>query len=227
MDRLRILLIDNSEGTHKLLQDQLHKIHSARFDVDLVNSKLEDPAAPAKAMTCDAVLFGEHVSGPTVARLTKHLRSSGVNAPVVVLTRQSEAHVNASLRKAGVDDMLNVADIDSPVFGWTFLSTLKHVGIRRKAQEFDSLQLRLQQVNDALTHITHELSTPIGTIRSVIDRAEHGSLSSKNKAAVLHALAENVNKVDEQLKELMHIRQRLGETTKVVNKALNARSKSA
>ena len=137
-----------------------------------------------------------------------------------MLTRQSEAVVSSRLKNAGVDDMLNVLEISTPVFGWTFLSLLQHTGMKKKAAEYETIQARLRHVNEALEEITKKMNAPIGVIRSAVK-----TLNGHQKH-VTTLLNENVTLMEQQLHELLEIRQKLGKETKVINKYLAVKSRS-
>ena len=144
--------------------------------------------------------------------------------PILMLTKQSEARVPRNLRKAGVDDMLNIAEIDTPLFSWTFMSILKQAEIQKKAEEFDVIKNRLQTVNRSLAFITHEINNPLGVIRLALYHLENPNLAKKKKKTFFKLLADNVKKVDAQMEKLQEVRTQLGEDASILTKILLTRT---
>ncbi len=80
---------------------------------------------------------------------------------------------------------------------------------RRKASEYDYLRERLASVKRSLTTLMGELNTPLSVIRLAVYHLEH-SKPSRAKRDLYHSLmVENVERIEEKLKELYHIRRLL------------------
>jgi signal transduction histidine kinase len=170
------------------------------------------------------ILFGENTPQANIIQLTKLFRLHGYTIPILMLTKQSEARVPRSLKKLGVDDMLNVAEIGTPLFSWTFMSTLKHAELRKKAEEFDVIRGRLQSADESLANITHEINNPLGVIKLALYHLENPNLESHKKEIFFKLLVANIEKVDIQMKELREVRRRLGDDTTTLAKIFSATS---
>ena len=224
METIQVLLIDSKDAIKSLLEKQLERTHSIKFCVSLMNSKIGERELDNTSQMWDVVLFGENTPLSTVAQLAKLFRLRRHAIPILMLTRQSEARLPRNLQKAGVDDILNIAEIDTPLFSWTFMSTLKQAEVRKKAEEFDVIRNRLHSVNESLGNITHEINNPLGIIKLALFHLENPNISDEKKATYFKLLLKNIEKVDEQMDELREVRRRLGEDTSMLAKILSAKT---
>ena len=220
MNTTHILLIENSASIKALLEESLRSIKTESFRIEGCRTKDAEEIYRNSKKSIELVLFGEKIAASQILRLTQFFRRQNHHLHVIMLTRQSEAVVSSRLKNAGVDDMLNVLEISTPVFGWTFLSLLQHTGMKKKAAEYETIQARLRHVNEALEEITKKMNAPIGVIRSAVK-----TLNGHQKH-VTTLLNENVTLMEQQLHELLEIRQKLGKETKVINKYLAVKSRS-
>jgi signal transduction histidine kinase len=220
METIRILLVDSKSSARLLLEKQLLHTHSIKFTISLVGINGAGHLLAGGSDAWDVVLFGEGIPSSGLAHLARLFRSRGFGMPILMLTRESEARVPRALHKAGIDDMLNIADIDTPLFFWTFVSTLKQAQIQRKAEEFDAIKERLQGVHHSLAFITHEINNPLGVIRLALYHLKNPKLAKNKEKAFVKILADNVKKVDAQVAELQEVRRKLGEDTSVLTKML-------
>lgn len=223
MDTIRVLLIDSTDAVKALLDNQLTQSDSLKFDVTLVPPKTVETNSVARKNLWDVILFGDSTPLGNVSQLTKLFRSRGYSVPILMLTNQSEARVPKQLLKSGIDDMLNISEMKTPLFSWTFMSTLKHAEVRKKAEEFDTIRGRLHAVNESLAHITHEINNPLAIIKLALYHLEKQNLPDEKKATYIKLLLDNIGRVDEQMNELKEVRRRLGEDTSMLAKILSAK----
>ena len=224
METIRILLVDSKNSVKSLLEKQLLHTHSIKFTVSLIGVSGAGHLIAGGGKVWDVVLIGENIGPAGVAQLARLFRARGFTMPLLQLTRESEARVSRTLRKAGIDDMLNVAEIDTPLFSWSFMSTLKQAQILRKAEEFDAIKNRLQTANRSLAFIIHEINNPLGVIRLALYHLQNPKLPKNKRKTFSRILSENIKKVDVQVAELHDLRHRLGEDTSILTKMLLSKS---
>jgi signal transduction histidine kinase len=210
MEMVHILLIDTSSTFKKLLEATSNGSESAQFDVTLIQPRGDVETLSEVSRKADAIVFGEKLPTSTVVQFSRSVRERGVRAPILVLTKQSEAGVPRNYQKAGVDDMFNVAEMKTPLFSWTFMSTLRNAETKKKAKEFDTLQDRLKSANQTLAFITHEINNPLSVIRLALYHLQGDAASKGRRDALFQMLSENVDKVNKQLDQLRSVRRLLG-----------------
>lgn len=219
MDTIRILLIDTNGKIKNLIEDQFKNL-SVNLNVTIMKPKKNKEDFKSKCDQFDVILFGEKLAPSVIIQSSQEIRSVNTTIPLLVLTRESEAKVSRNFQKAGIDDILNIVDLSTPLFSWTFMSTLKQAEVRKKANEFDIIRDRLQHVNESLAFITHEMNNPLGMIRLAVYNLGNPELSNPKKAEIYKLLAESVNRVHAQMRELHTIRYQINKDTTILKKVL-------
>ncbi|HLX12940.1 MAG TPA: hypothetical protein VKS81_09010, partial [Bacteroidota bacterium] len=153
----------------------------------------------------------------------KMVRAQGSAAHIIMMTRTSGAGLPPRLKKAGIDDMLNVAEINTPVFGWTFLSTLNYADTKKEAEGYVALQKRYNFLCSALKEITWDAAVAVRSMRSALNSMKSVSLPPAAKKSLL-GLNSSVNKLNHEIEDLAELRDRLEKETALFKKLLNARA---
>jgi signal transduction histidine kinase len=209
MEPLKVLLIDNSETTKVALDRAPSGRSSPELDVTLIPARNGNGHSGNSLARADVVLLGEKLSRKKVVEWTGKLRSMGYGCPILLLTRQSEARLPLALQEAGIDDVLNIADISTPLFSWTLTSTLQAIVERRKASEYDYLRDRLNSIKHSLTTLMHELNTPLSVIRLAAYHLENSNPTRAKRDLYHSMMVENIERIETKLKDLYHIRRLL------------------
>jgi|WetSurMetagenome_2_1015567.scaffolds.fasta_scaffold116943_1 hypothetical protein len=220
MNTIHILLIENTSSIKPQLDRSLRTIENESFKIEEAKPRNAEESFRNAKKSFEVVLFGEKIPPATILRLTKKFRRKNTGLNVIMFTRQSEARISPKLQRAGVDDILNVVEINTPVFGWTFLSTLQHTGMKKKAEEFEMIRERLAQVNQLLEDITDEMTKPIGNLRTAM-KAVNGK-----RPAISKIIEENIMLMEDHLSELHEIREQLDKESKIINKFLAVKSRA-
>lgn len=209
MKSIRVLLIDTTATHKQLLEQRLLNPDSIRFSVRLTAPKLAEELFKDSASQLDLILFGEKITPSVIVQTSKMIRSRNLTIPIFALTKQSEARVPRNYQRAGVDDLINVADIDSPLFSWAFVSTIEHVVLKKKAREYDSLHRRLRTFNESLAFVMHEINNPLSVIRLALYHLENPKLAENKRETFIKLLVDNLERIESQMNELRLIRREL------------------
>jgi len=224
MQTVRVLLVDTRETVKQLLEKRILDAQSLKFVVTLVGVREAKKEIRNLKDNFDVVLFGERTSPATVIDLTKLVRLRQTELPIFKLTLESEAKLPHKFDQAGVDDMMNIAEIATPLFTWTFQSMLEHADVRKKAKEYDILRHRLEHVSESIGNVIHEINTPLSVIRLTLYHLEKPDLPKDKREAFTKLLAENLQKVDDSMGTLRSIRRQLGEDTSILAKILSLKA---
>ncbi len=210
MKAIRVLLVDTTNAHKQLLERRLANPDSARFIVSYVDVKNAAAVFLDNADQFDIVIFGDKVTPSVVAQQTRAIRARDTILPIFVLTRLSEARMPRNFKAAGVDDMLNVAEIDSPLFSWTFVSVVDQAVLKKKAREYDGMYRRLRSISDSLGALIHDINNPLSVIRLAMYHLENPELSRTKRDTFFKLLLDNLEKVDSRMKDLHVIRRQMG-----------------
>jgi len=209
MDAIKVLLIDKTDSTKNALENTPFGMSTPELEVTLVSARNGHGTNDLLDVAADVILLGESISRKKVIEQSGKLRARGFACPILLLTRQSEARLAPAFQQAGVDDLLNIAEIGTPLFSWTFTSTLRQINERRKASEYDYLRDRLSAIKRSLSTLMHDLNNPLSVIRLAVYHLEHTKPTKKRRDLYNSLLVENVGKIEERLKDLYHIRRLL------------------
>ena len=209
MKTVRILLVDNTPALKQLMEQQLRDVDSMNVSIDRISTRDTGAIENVRKQTWDMVVFSDKIPSVTVARVSKSLNGTAAAAHTVVLTTQSEARVPKSLKKAGIVEMLNLADVRSPLFRWTFTSMLKKAEVRKKSENFDVLCSQIQKANNHLGTIVNSCTDPLGTIRTTLEAINMPELPEEKREFLLELLKDNVDKIGAQVEQLHKVQSEL------------------
>ncbi len=209
MRTIRLLLVDTTPNHKAILDKNSRASESMRFAVTFSTAKNFRFVYDECQDRIDLAVFGEKVAPGTVVQLAKLIRSRDLTVPLFVLTKQSEAHVSRAFHQAGIDDMLNIADFNTPLFAWTFTSTLEQAVLKKKAEQYDVLHQRLLLAGDLLRHVMHDINNPLSVIRLALYHLDKPGLTKNKEKTFLKLLVDNLERIDAQMKDLYEVRREL------------------
>lgn len=210
MKTLQLFLVDATDEHHKLLGKRLQNPDSIRFAVTLSGAKEAESTYRDVVGQVDIVMFGAGILPSAVVQLTKMFRSYNPAVPVFVLTKNGERKVPRSFAAVGVDAALDAGDMGTPLFVWSFISTVEQVVLKKKAKEYDALHERLRSVNSSLATFAHDINNPLSVIRLALYHLENPELPKEKRDTFFKLLLENLTRIEAQMKTLAVIRRQLG-----------------
>lgn len=221
MDSVYILLVEPTNLDPVVLEGQLKLALKGKVILQRINETKFETYLEAKSPIFDLVFIGEKVSANNVIQMANFLRGNNFRMPLILLTSQSEATLSQSQRSAGIDHFLNIAEIELPTFLWTFSSLLKESEVQKKAEEFDSIRVKIMSINSVLAHITHEINNPLGVIRLALFQLQSKSKPDDNTAKYFKMITDNVNKLEEQIQALRAAREEMRTEYNMLKKILS------
>ena len=202
--------MDPTDQTRTLLQHNLVNDGSGGTTITRLRPRTKTKVFTGAASVADIVVFGVRVTEKSIIRLATTIRAAGLTIPIFVLTEKSENGIVRQFKKAGVDDMLHVAEINTPLIAWTFMSSLKQAEVKKKATEFDQLSDQIKGINNALAFITHEINNPLSVMRLAMYHFEHITLTPEKRKSLLKIISDSLDKIQSQTEELRNVRRALG-----------------
>lgn len=162
-DRVRILLVEDDEDDYFLTADSLEQCTSPVFE--LVWARNGDEAIDyLQSESFDLCLLDYLLGQENAMDVLGKLKRLSVTIPVVVLTGQADSVVDDRVMRAGAEDFLTKAEIDTP----RFMRTIRYALVRREIETERLERNRIEQQNNAkdkfMAHLGHELRTPLASI---------------------------------------------------------------
>jgi PAS domain S-box-containing protein len=104
---IRVLLVENDDNHHSLIQDMLLTIRGLRFDLDWASTYTE-ALKEAKRKQHDVYLVDYRIGNePEGLKLFKELRLNGYRAPIILLTDPDRHEAEIRAMRKGVSDFLD------------------------------------------------------------------------------------------------------------------------
>ena len=220
MQTVRVLLVDTKDTVKNLLEHELLNAEMMKFVVTLFSVREAKKQIHHIQHDYDVVFLGEKLSASVIVDLARSLRGKNLKIPLFVLTKLSEAKPSKDFEHAGVDDLLNVAEMRTPLFAWTFQSLLEQVEMRKKAKDYDVLRNRLKHIDEALGELMHKINNPLSVVRLTLYHLEKPDLSKDKREVFIKLMIDSVKKIDAHINELRSIHRQLGEDTTIITKIL-------
>jgi len=224
MKTFRVLLVDSTAVYQKLLSKRLQNPESMRFAVTLATPKDAETVFRDAVGLIDIIVLGNSLSTSSILQLTKIFRSCNLAVPIFVLTQKNNVHIPRSYKNVGIDDMLRISEMGTPLFAWSFISTVEQVVLKKKAKEYDELHHQLRNVNSSLATFVHEINNPLSVIRLALYHLEKRELSKQKRETFFKLLLESLERIDGQMKDLSSIRRQLSGVQNIRAKVLTLKS---
>jgi signal transduction histidine kinase len=210
-DPVHILLIDPKREIEQLLHTHLIGEQTSPHQLTHLPPKTAKEEFERAIRVADVLIFGDRTTARSVVRLSAGVRKLGLTLPVFVVSRESEGGVSPHYKKAGVDEVININELHTPLISWTLTSTMKHAEVRRKAKEFDDIQNEIMTISESLAFITHEINNPLSVMKLALYHLQSYQTDEERRATLMKIIGDNIDKVQEQMSELRSLRSRLGE----------------
>jgi AmiR/NasT family two-component response regulator len=224
MRTIHVLLVDSNGSVKKQLEHGLVNAHALEFHVTARTVSAARSGVDRLGNDYDVVFFGEKVPREQVVELASLFRSKTITAPILSLTKESEAKLPEELASAGVDDMFNLAEMTTPLFSWTFVSVLEQIEVRKKAKDYDILQARLDAVDKAFSERIHGVNTPLSVMKLAIAHLLKADLPPEKLATYCGFIATSLEKLEAQILELRKLRRQVTDDSHAVSKILSSRA---
>ncbi len=221
MDSVYILLVEPTKLEPVVLEEQLKLALNGKVILHRINETKIESFLETKSPIFDLVFIGEKVATNNVIHVANLLRGKNFRMPLILLTSQSEAILSQSQKSTGIDHVLNIAEVSLPTFSWTFSSLLKESEVQKKAEEFDSIRVKMMSINSVLAHITHEINNPLGVIRLALFQLQSKSKPDESTAKYFKMITDNVNKLEEQIQALRSAREEMRTEHNMLKKILS------
>ncbi len=203
---MQILLVDPADEVRDALRAGLASGEAGAHAVVQFRPRTPQQKLIEAASASEIVVFGLRTTRHSVVRIASLLRSEGLSFPIFVVTREFEMGVPSNFKKAGVDEMLNFSELQTPLIAWTFESSLKQAEVRKKAKDFDHINGRLTGMLKDLAFISHEVTNSLSVMRLAMYHLEHYEGTSQRREMLSKLIGENIDKIQAHIEGLRKVR---------------------
>jgi DNA-binding response OmpR family regulator len=204
--QIKILLIEDNEEFAKLVSLYLQKDDEAKFMVIWKPDGEAGMEAIKEDGSFDVILMDYFLPGQTGFEVTRRLNEMGVQIPIVFLTANREFDLVLEVMKLGVEDYLVKEEILSPVLPKTLLNVLERRGLKKRLEELEISERRLQAIQEMVNAVTTELGVPVMELRAKVD------LLQKDRSATqvrkhLATIAKSLDRIEQKLRRLKELKE--------------------
>jgi signal transduction histidine kinase len=203
---LHILLVEDNAGDARLLREMFskEKADSFHFTHYLRMSDAEIHLAKARV---DIVLLDMGLPDAHGIETVRRAHAAAPNVPMIVLTGLEDEALAAEAMKEGAQDYLIKGQIENRALP----RALRHaIEVHRMQAENDRVQLsQLQLKDEFLSHVSHELRSPLASIYSFSSIIADGlaGQTSPQQDEYLQIILRNVSQLQAMIDDLITVMQ--------------------
>jgi DNA-binding response OmpR family regulator len=158
---IRILLVEDNPGDARLLREMLNKPASCKYDLTHHES-MRKAVTHLLANAVDIVLLDLGLPDANGLGAVRQAHAIAAGVPIVVLTGLDDESLAAQALQEGAQDYLIKGQIESHALLRSLRYAIERQRMQAETDEIKKLQLQLK--DDFLSHVSHELRSPLTAI---------------------------------------------------------------
>jgi signal transduction histidine kinase len=203
---LHVLLVEDNAGDARLLREMFRKEEVDSFQLTHL-LRMSDAEAHLAKGGVDIVLLDMGLPDAHGMETVRRAHAAAPNVPLIVLTGLDDEALAAEAMKEGAQDYLIKGQIENRALP----RALRHAIERQRMQvETDLVRiLQLQLKDEFLSHVSHELRSPLTSIYSFSSIIADGLAGETNpqQDEYLQIILRNVNQLQAMIEDLLMVMQ--------------------
>jgi CheY-like chemotaxis protein len=204
--QISVLLIEDNAEFAKLVSLYLQKDNEAKFVVTWKPDGETGLEAIKDDDSFDVILMDYFLPGETGFEVTRKLNAKEIKIPIVFLTANREFDLVLEVMKLGVEDYLVKEEILSPVLPKTLLNVLERRDLKRRLEEIEISEKRLQAIQELVVSVTAELDVPVKRLRERVELLKKDQLASQFKRQ-LATIEKSLDRIEQKLRRLKELKE--------------------
>jgi len=203
---LHVLLVEDNAGDARLLREMFSKEKPGSFQLTHL-LRMSDAEAHLAKGGVDIILLDMGLPDAHGIETVRRAHAVAPNIPLIVLTGLEDEELAAEAMKEGAQDYLIKGQIENRALP----RTLRHA-IDRHRMQMETEQIRFQQLqlkDEFISHVSHELRSPLTSIYSFSSIIADGLAgeTSKQQDEYLHIVLKNVKQLQAMIEDLLAVMQ--------------------
>jgi signal transduction histidine kinase len=203
---LHVLLVEDNVGDARLLHEMFSKEKGDSFHLTHL-LRMSDAETHLAKGRVDIVLLDMGLPDAHGIETVRRAHAAAPNVPMIVLTGLEDEALAAEAMKEGAQDYLIKGQIENRALP----RALRHAIERHRMQvETDLIRiLQLQLKDEFLSHVSHELRSPLTSIYSFSSIIADGlaGATSQQQDEYLQIILRNVNQLQSMIEDLLMVMQ--------------------
>jgi signal transduction histidine kinase len=199
---IRILLVEDDAGDARWLREMLNGLASCKCDLTHRES-MEKAVTHLLANTVDIVLLDLGLPGANGLDAVRQVHAIAADIPIVVLTGLDDELLAAQALQEGAQDYLIKGQIEPHALLRSLRYAIERQRMQAEKNEIKKLQLQLK--DDFLSHVSHELRSPLTAIYQFVTILADG-LAGETKPEqheYLQIILRNVRQLQSMIDDLL------------------------
>ena len=202
---VRVLLIEDSEETAKLVDAYLKRYENARFEVVHRRTAQEAVTEATGATPYDIILMDYYLAGTNGLEVTRQVKDKRLDVPIAFLTINKDVTVAVEAMKLGVADYFLKEDITTHVFPQAIMGIVEKQRLRREYAQLEVKKRRLEAMQEIVVDISKQITDPLAEMKKTVESLiAHPSAGTYGK--FLTIIKENVDRMETKLEKLNNLK---------------------
>ena len=202
----KLLLVDDDEDDYLIARNLLSDIQTQKYELKWASS-YDEAVAVVPLFQPEVCLVDYHLGPRTGVEFLRHLRATGCQAALVMLTGHGDREVDMEAMEAGASDYLAKGKIDS-----LLLERAIRYAIDRKrnelalAEQARALARSNTELEDFAYIASHDLKEPLRGIRNYADFfiEDHGAKVGEEGLQQLQTIVRLTKRLEDLIETLLH-----------------------
>ena len=203
---LRVLLVEDNAGDARLLREMFSKESAGSFELTHKTRMSEAEAYLARGGV-DVVLLDMGLPDGQGIENLRRARAAAPDVVMMVLTGLDDEGLAAEAIKEGAQDYLIKGQIENRALPRALRHAMDRQRMQAESDRMRSLQLQLR--DDFLSHVSHELRSPLTSIYSFTTIVADGLAgeTSSQQGDCLQIVLRNVRQLQAMIEDLLEVTQ--------------------
>lgn len=203
---LRVLLVEDNAGDARLLREMFSKEKAGSFELTHKVRMSEAEVLLARG-GIDVVLLDMGLPDGHGIENLRRARAASPDVVMMVLTGQDDEALAAEAIKEGAQDYLIKGQIENRALPRALRHAIDRQRMQAESDRMRNLQLQLR--DDFLSHVSHELRSPLTSIYSFTTIVADGvaGATSPQQADCLQIVLRNVRQLQAMIEDLLEVTQ--------------------
>jgi signal transduction histidine kinase len=203
---LQVLLVEDNAGDARLLREMFSKERSDSFNLTHLLRMHEAEVHLAKGGV-DIVLLDMGLPDAHGLDTVRHARAAAPHVPIIVLTGLDDEELAAEAMKEGAQDYLIKGQIENRALPRALRHAIERYRMQAETELIRTQQLQLK--DEFLSHVSHELRSPLTSIYSFSTIIADGlaGTTSPQQDEYLQIILRNIRQLQSMIEDLLEVTQ--------------------
>lgn len=202
---VKILVIDDSEESIRLVRVALDRYEAAKFQVLTCDNGAAALQILEREKDVDLILMDYYLPGSNGLDVTRQIQQRGIAVPIVFLSVAKDIDLVLEIMKHGVKDYILKEDIMSHVFPQTLVKVHERTRLQNEMQELETRRSRLEAMQEMVMSITTEITDPLQRMKDIVHSLEDHPIEERSKK-YLGLMLDNIQRIEGKIEKLKNLK---------------------